>query len=321
MNLPSPIESITFENQCVFVKRDDLIDDDFSGNKARKFDYFFNHDFPNVKRIIGSGSAQANSLYSLSVLAKIKGWQLDFYVDHIPSYLAKNPQGNYLGALEHGANVISVSEHPQFKQINAATLDLKMAQITQHYLNDNDPCTLLFVAEGGRCEYAKQGVEKLGQEIIVWALAQRYQQCEVFLPAGTGTTALYLQRFFNHHDTQGVTINVLTCATVGNDDYLRQQFSSLETNTDDHPHIINNGKKYHFGKLDLSCYRMWQHVCQQGIEFDMLYDPVGFLVLQHYLRQKKSATHEINWPLLYIHQGGLKGNKTMLARYKRKFGE
>jgi 1-aminocyclopropane-1-carboxylate deaminase len=36
LELPSPIERITFENRSFFVKRDDKIHHAFSGNKARK---------------------------------------------------------------------------------------------------------------------------------------------------------------------------------------------------------------------------------------------------------------------------------------------
>ena len=62
----SPITDINFRDKRIYLKRDDLLDCDFSGNKARKFYYFLVNDFPNIKKIISYGSAQANSLYSLS---------------------------------------------------------------------------------------------------------------------------------------------------------------------------------------------------------------------------------------------------------------
>ena len=40
LQLPSPTETIQFQNYTFFLKRDDLIHPDFSGNKARKFYYF-----------------------------------------------------------------------------------------------------------------------------------------------------------------------------------------------------------------------------------------------------------------------------------------
>ena len=91
----SPINKIKYNNINLYVKRDDLLSKEFSGNKARKFYYFLEQDFKNINKIISFGSPQANSLYSFSQLAKLKGVKLDFYVNHIASYLKDNPQGNY----------------------------------------------------------------------------------------------------------------------------------------------------------------------------------------------------------------------------------
>lgn len=63
----SPTEKIKFKNKEIYLKRDDLLDRDFSGNKARKFYYYLVNDLTNIDKIISFGSAQANSLYSLSV--------------------------------------------------------------------------------------------------------------------------------------------------------------------------------------------------------------------------------------------------------------
>ena len=101
----SPIEQITFNKQRYFIKRDDLLDVDFSGNKARKFYYFLKNDFPKIKKIVSSGSAQSNAMYSLSVLCKLKNLEFDYYVDHIASFLKENPSGNYQSALKNKMNI------------------------------------------------------------------------------------------------------------------------------------------------------------------------------------------------------------------------
>jgi 1-aminocyclopropane-1-carboxylate deaminase len=51
----SPIQKITFNNQKYFVKRDDLLNSDFSGNKARKFYYYLINDFPKIKKVVSFG--------------------------------------------------------------------------------------------------------------------------------------------------------------------------------------------------------------------------------------------------------------------------
>jgi 1-aminocyclopropane-1-carboxylate deaminase/D-cysteine desulfhydrase-like pyridoxal-dependent ACC family enzyme len=83
LNIPSPMQLITFEDQPFFLKRDDLIHSDFSGNKARKLYYFLQNDFPHIQKVISYGSAQSNAMYSLSVLAKMKKWKFEYYADRL----------------------------------------------------------------------------------------------------------------------------------------------------------------------------------------------------------------------------------------------
>lgn len=292
----TPIQPVSFLNQTIFIKRDDLLAPAFSGNKARKFYHFLNADLTDCELIIGHGSPQANSLYSLAVLADIKQCRLDFYVDHLPSYLAGNPQGNYKAALDYGANII-VNPDPNRSIIEY--IEQVVLPAASH---------AVFVPEGGRCEYAEVGVALLAEEIKEWVGSQVFDDVRIVLPAGTGTTALFLQKH--------VPYEVQTCACVGGSDYLRMQFNELSNNTDHHPTILSTPKKYHFGKLYLEFYDVWQRLRDEtNIEFDLLYDPLAWLCLEHSL---KDTSVDDKRPIVYIHQGGLKGNETMLPRYKRK---
>ena len=51
-HINSPLELHTLRNRKIYIKRDDLLDEDFSGNKARKFYYFLVNDFSFIKREI-----------------------------------------------------------------------------------------------------------------------------------------------------------------------------------------------------------------------------------------------------------------------------
>ncbi|WP_108061896.1 1-aminocyclopropane-1-carboxylate deaminase [Poseidonibacter lekithochrous] len=278
----SPIEKINFNNHEIFVKRDDLLDVDFSGNKARKFYYFLKHDFPNITNIVSHGSAQSNAMYSLSVLCKLRGWKFDYYVDHIASYIKESPSGNYKEALKNGMN-IHEEEFP--KQLDENTM---------------------FINEGGALKEAQYGLELLAQEIITWAEQNCYENLKVFLPSGTGTTALFLQKF--------LPFPVLTCACVGDEKYLEKQFNDLEKTN--HPIILQRKKKYHFGKLYKEFYETHKDLLEQtNIEFDFLYDSLGFIVLEDYL----NSLEDNNSKILYIHQGGILGNVSMIERYKHKY--
>lgn len=285
----SPITKTKFRNKTIYIKRDDLLNECFSGNKARKFYYFLKNDFPNVKKIISYGSAQANSLYSLSVLCKLKSLQLDYYVNHISSFLKQNPQGNYKASLDNAANII---EKP----------DCNLQEYIENNLLNSEN---LFIEEGGRVKEAEFGIKILADEIRHWAKENNIKDLKVMLPSGTGTTALFLQK--------NLSFEVFTVSCVGGSEYLKKQFFHLEKNEKYHPKILEMPKKYHFGKLYKEFYEIWKDIKNEtNIEFDLLYDPLGFIAMLKTEDLKKEN-------ILYIHQGGVLGNETMIDRYKRKY--
>ena len=280
----SIVETITFEGQTLFLKRDDLLHPDFSGNKARKFHYFLQNDFPNISKIISYGSAQSNAMYSLSVLAKMRGWEFEYSVDHIAEYLKKNPHGNYKGALANGMQIME-----------------QVGVMPRAY-----PKEVLFIEEGGRQKEAGVGIKILAQEIIDWQKENNIDELNIFLPSGTGTTVLYLQKSLPQN-------RVYTNPCVGDSTYLKKQFSELEEDEKYHPTILTLDKKHHFGKLYKENYKIWLELQQQtGVVFDLLYDPLGWRTLLAHPEVFKK-------PTLYIHQGGVLGNESMLSRYERKY--
>lgn len=280
----SPIEKIIFNNQEYFVKRDDLLHKDFSGNKARKFYYFLKNDLKGINKIISFGSAQSNAMYSLSVLCKLKNLKFDYYVSHLSSFLKENPVGNYKEALKNGMNLV-------------------VGNTPKNFANDE-----LFISEGGAVKEASFGIELLANEIKDWAKKENLKNLKVFLPSGTGTTALYLQKY--------LPFEVLTCSCVGDDEYLKQQFKALEK--EKFPTILKKDKKYHFGKLYIEFHKIHNELLKQtNIEFDLLYDSLGWLVFENYIKNFKNKD---NYSFLYIHQGGILGNISMIERYKYKIG-
>ncbi len=300
LNLPSPIQTITFENHTFYLKRDDLIHPDFSGNKARKLYYFLTHDLLHIDTVVSYGSAQSNAMYSLSVLAKMKGWKFEYYADHIADYLKANPHGNYKAAIENKM-IIREQEAENSEQVVGS----------REHFGDN----ILFIEEGGRQKEAEYGIRLLAKEIIEWQKDHGIEELNVFLPSGTGTTALYLQKSFHKllPPTSYLLPKVYTTPCVGDSAYLKKQFLMLVADKKYHPTILSLGKKHHFGKLYRENYEIWLKLQQQtGVVFDLLYDPLGW----HTLLAHRELLRK---PLLYIHQGGLLGNESMLLRYKRKF--
>lgn len=323
----SPIEQIKVAGHPFYIKRDDLLNPHFSGNKARKFAYYLEQHSPHITHLISYGSVQANSLYSLAALAHLKGWQLQYFVNRIPSWLKDSTIGNYGQARALGANIIEVGSLPQsidsggesthnFDTIN--NLNSKM-QLYAKTL----PNTALFIPEGGRSHSAQLGVNQLAKELAEYCdvntLLDKSNITKVMLPSGTGTTALFLQTWFSKNN---IPIEVLTCACVGDENYLRQQFNQLNPNTSQWPTILSSIKKYHFGKLNQAHYQLWKKLqTDTGIEFELLYDPIGWQCLLDYVAGISDASAKSNniAPIFYLHQGGIIGNQSMLPRYKRKY--
>ncbi|MDW6003757.1 1-aminocyclopropane-1-carboxylate deaminase/D-cysteine desulfhydrase [Vibrio mangrovi] len=295
----SPVTEHTFRGKDFYLKRDDLLHPQFSGNKARKLMPLLDAPLPQIKTLISYGSPQANSLYSFAALAQLRGWQFEFYVDHIPHWLATHPIGNYKAALALGAKIYPTGQIP--------ASEMHPCEYIRQVRCPDETC--LVIPEGGRCDIAQPGVAALGDEIIDWIGRNHITHPVIALPSGTGTTALYLhQHLTSHH------IQVLTCACVGGESYLQQQWDTLGATS--YPTVLSLPHKHNFGKLYREDYAIWLHLCRETrVEFDLLYDPMMWRCLELWLPNHPDT------PLIYIHQGGLLGNTSMQARYQRKYPE
>ena len=181
LNLPSPIQSILFDNKQFYLKRDDLLHPDFSGNKARKFYYFLQNDFPTIKKVISYGSVQSNAMYSLSVLAKMKGWEFEYTVDHVADYLKENPHGNYAGAIENGMQM---------------SVQRPVSISVQREKN------ILFIEEGGRQKEAESGIKILAQEIVDWQKANKINVVKyIFTFRYRNYSTFFTKKFFTPHSS------------------------------------------------------------------------------------------------------------------------
>lgn len=276
----SPVENFTFRGRDYYLKRDDLLHPLFSGNKARKFHLLFDKDLSSYTKIISHGSSQSNAMFSLSQLAKIKKLKFDYYCDHLNSFIKNNPHGNYEMALQNGMKIYE-------------------EEIPSSFKSDE-----LFVPEGGYFPQAEYGIKILAKEIEIWA-EKNNKKIDIFLPSGTGTTALYLQK--NLKD-----IKVFTTPCVGDSEYLKKEFFGLCKDEASHPMILNTTKKYYFAKLYKEFFNIYKELKDSGVEFDMIYDPKGWITLDLH---QDSFKNEI----MYIHQGGVLGNISMLKRYERKY--
>ena len=165
----------------------------------------------------------------------------------------------------------------------------------------------LFISEGGAVVEASFGIKILADEIISWAKENNIINLKIFLPSGTGTTALYFQKY--------LPFEVLTCSCVGDDEYLTKQFLELEK--ENHPTIVKKDKKYHFGKFYKEFFKINKEPLKQtNFEFDLLFDSLGMLCFDKYVKTFENTS---DYNFLYLHQGGILGNISMIERYKNKY--
>ena len=183
----------------------------------------------------------------------------------------------------------------------------KSAYQTSSNLSAAQDCFIgdsLFINEGVWQPQAEAGFISQARQIERWADAEG-KTVDIFLPSGTGTSAAFLAKH--------VKFDVYTCPCVGDADYLKSEIEALTPNSK--ARILQPPKKYHFGDLKPELYQIWRKVCEQtGIEFELIYDPVGFLTI---MANPGAFKNEI----LYIHQGGALGNISQKLRYERKFKE
>jgi len=277
----SIFEPIRFSGREYIIKRDDLLLP-IGGNKARKLYHLSQQDLSKVDKIISYGGAQSNAMLALSQFCQLRSIQFDYYTRPVPTWLKQKPIGNLAASLSSGMNWhITKSDSPP----------------------ESLPASSLLIPQGISMPEAELGIKKLAHEIEDYCAKQEVEDAVVVLPSGTGATALYLQQHLEQ--------TVYTVPCIGDAETLTQLFQQQLPHAKQYPTILASelSKKYRFSEPDPDLLHMYQNLQNEtGIEFELLYDAKTWLVL---------ANWECDKPIIYIHNGGISGNASMLARYRR----
>lgn len=279
-NFLSSIEKIFLDGRPFYVKRDDLIDPYLSGNKYRKLYALINTPKERFNKIISYGGTQSNAMLAIAALCKEKDWIFEYYTK--PLHVKENPDSNYWTAIRLGMI------HKELE------LELYKDFVASLMLNLDEKTFVLH--QGGADKRAKEGIEKLAQEIRESGLHVR----SIATPSGTGTTALYLALALPEY-------KVYTTPAIGDKSYLLEQMSALEK-VPDNLIILESEKKYHFAKPYKEFIEIYEKLKKSGIEFDLVYAP----------KLWKMILEQTDEEILYIHSGGTTGNASMLDRYRYK---
>jgi len=280
----SPVSKIILEGREFFVKRDDLIDPCLAGNKYRKLYTLLNTPNNTYNTIISYGGTQSNAMLALAAMCRKKKWKFIYYTKKLSATQKNEHEGNYAHALKLGMQHVEI-ENDYYKEF-IASLRLHVNEKT------------VLVDQGGAIQEAKKGLEVLAQEICVQNSSLHVTALAT--PSGTGTTALFLALALPEY-------RVYTTPCIGDSAYLKEQMNAL-AEIPSNLMILEPKKKYHFAKPYKELYEIYKSLHVKGIEFDLLYAPAMWQALLEQTNEK----------IMYIHSGGVSGNKSMLARYKKK---
>lgn len=170
-------------------------------------------------------------------------------------------------------------------------------------ITDKIPQNSLFIPQGVACNEAQIGF-KTQADLILNFMKKNNIVFDIFLPSGTGASACFLAKNLSCCD-------VFTTPCVGSAEYLQKQIFALDAASK--VKILSPALKCYFGDLKREFFEIWRELeITTKIRFELIYDPLGWLTLLANLKFFKK-------PILYIHQGGLSGLSSQLARYERKF--
>ena len=234
-------------------------------------------------------------LFALSYLCFVKQTKLTYYTKPIPARIKQNlsnEKSNLAFALHYGTEMIEVP----LSNWDATVEHLRLEAAHQSHM--------CFIPQGGRESWAREGLETLAREIKAYSLARNTNEpLDIFIASGTGTTAYFLQSFLPN-------FRVFTVPCVGNEEYLKEQISSLGDSASLST-ILTTKKKYHFGKCYDEFWEMHQQMAKIGVEFEFLYDMKALMTI-------KDNADKLHSDILYIHCGGTYGNNSMTQRYARR---
>jgi len=271
------------------------------GNKARKLASLIEA-AALPPSLVSHGGAQSNAMLALARLCETRGATLTYHTKPMPAWLRATPNGNLAAALATGG--FQLVEHRSSQAYDAAVEALAAAARPTGF----EP---LFVPQGAAWPGAEYGVAQLAEEIAEWRrrILPGTALLDVVLPAGTGTTALFLAR----HVPRGVRVHAVPC--VGSCEYLADQLDRLDRASGALGVLPKTlvpplSHSVPFGEPSATLLSTWREAARHTVLLDLIYGPVAW-----------GAMFAHQWPagsnLLYINCGGQEGLRSQLARYKR----
>ena len=266
---------------------------------------------------------------ALARVCAARGSKLTYHTLPLPEWLRDEPTSYLAAALKTGC--VELVEHANTAEYNAFRASAAATGAGN------------FVPHGGQWAVAEPGIAALARAIGTWwktrpggglevprQLTETARGLDVVLPAGTGTTALFLAR----HAPPGVVVYAIPCN--GTPEQLRSRMTWLDSRTGGYglyPEILPPPPSHTvpFGKVAAPLLTTWRDAANAGVFLDLVYGPVAWAAMEacgwrpseagqcaegeHEREAGRAAQRSRD--LLYINTGGHDGLDFQLGRYLR----
>lgn len=294
LNLPSPLQKmedqIFDEKQLkVFVKRDDLIHSEISGNKWRKLKFnLLKVSELGYKSIVTFGGAYSNHIYASAAAGKYFGFETIGIIRG--DELNENSSLTLKFASECGMKLHFVTRN-EYRAMRENPLHNSIVQIYAHSK---------LIPEGGTNEFALDGVGEMVDEISEQlGFAPDYIIC----PVGTGGT---IAGILSKTDKK---TKVLGICVLKNGQYLEKEINSFVKN-----HVGDTNKNYeilwneHHGGYAKKTPQLLEFIEvfeeKYSFQIEPIYSGKMFFAFENLI---KNIFFKKNETIVLIHTGGLQG--------------
>ena len=306
LSLPSPLQKLedtlfTANGLKVFVKRDDLIHPEISGNKWRKLKYNLNAaQNQGAKQIITFGGAYSNHIYSTAAAGKYFGFKTAGIIRG--DELNENSSETLRFASECGMkfHFVTRTEYRDLRENLKNQISI-IQELTGIDINHSK-----VIPEGGTNHLALAGVGEMFEEIICQlGSAPDY----IFCPVGTAGT---ISGIIANSDKKTKVIGV---CVLKNGQYLLNEIDALLKNTS----VSNVGRVFnpdninfevlwneHHGGYAKKTPELIEFISKFNAENDFAIEPIysGKMFFAFY--KYFSSLIELNSKVVLIHTGGLR---------------
>nr|WP_246283071.1 pyridoxal-phosphate dependent enzyme [Marinifaba aquimaris] len=275
----------------LYVKRDDLIHRDISGNKWRKISGYIPYiEQHQIKHVISFGGAFSNHIHALAHVCQ----QLDV---QLHAYIRGEASSKNNATLSH-----CPKSHTHFEFLDRQTYKRRhdadfLAQIKAQFPNS------LIIPEGGFGQCGLVGFKQLIEEV------NKQIKCDYFFtPLGSGTTAAGLLENISPQQ------KVIATAAVKNGIYLIDEVKALLTDKKK-MNAFELLTDYHFGGFAKVSPELLNFTLQIGQQNQLILDPIYTSKALFALFELIAANHfAAGSNIVFLHTGGLQGWQGMLER-------